>query len=262
MELMSPLLLLLGILPTSVAPPATGAGVVYAPCYVLGSVTLGKCDTLSPWNTYTWFHSAWAEHRGFNCYAGHGATTLPERYPFGVPSKNTTLEACKATCVVQPKCAGIVFSSVSTPPPAPPMPIPFDPTEQIVGPPDPTDPAGVAAWRRTLVEWRDTVKKNLSYTGAIYEVPALKWTQTSFIQPQMHPYDRYFFDPAADNYTVQRWLDDVNERYGGVDSILMWPTCVLGSCYCASRATTSWPWSAASEESRACASCRHEHRHR
>ena len=40
----------------------------------------------------------------------------------------------------------------------------------------------------------------------------------------MHPYDRYFFDPIADNYTVQRWLDDVEERYGGVDSILMWPT--------------------------------------
>ena len=40
----------------------------------------------------------------------------------------------------------------------------------------------------------------------------------------MHPYDRYFFDPIADNYTVQRWLDDTQERYGGVDSILMWPT--------------------------------------
>ena len=40
----------------------------------------------------------------------------------------------------------------------------------------------------------------------------------------MHPYDRLFFDPTADNYTVQRWLDDVNARYGGVDSILMWPT--------------------------------------
>ena len=26
------------------------------------------------------------------------------------------------------------------------------------------------------------------------------------------------------NYTVQKYLDDVNVRYGGVDSILMWPT--------------------------------------
>jgi len=40
----------------------------------------------------------------------------------------------------------------------------------------------------------------------------------------MHPYDRFFFDPVADNYTVQKYLDDVNKRYGGVDSILLWPT--------------------------------------
>eukprot|EP01050_Picozoa_sp_SAG11_P022966 SAG11_NODE_4480_length_1880_cov_0.888827_1_plen_186_part_00 len=40
----------------------------------------------------------------------------------------------------------------------------------------------------------------------------------------MHPYDRFFFDPVADNYTVQKWVDDVKARYGGVDSILMWPT--------------------------------------
>jgi hypothetical protein len=44
----------------------------------------------------------------------------------------------------------------------------------------------------------------------------------------MHPYDRYFFDETlggTGNYTVRKWVDDVNERYGGVDSILMWPTC-------------------------------------
>jgi hypothetical protein len=33
----------------------------------------------------------------------------------------------------------------------------------------------------------------------------------------MHPYDRYFFD--GENYTVQKWLDDVDARYGGVDSV-------------------------------------------
>lgn len=43
----------------------------------------------------------------------------------------------------------------------------------------------------------------------------------------MHPYDRFFFDPTIGDmgdYTVQKWLDDVNQRYGGVDAILMWPT--------------------------------------
>jgi gamma-glutamyl hercynylcysteine S-oxide synthase len=48
----------------------------------------------------------------------------------------------------------------------------------------------------------------------------------------MHPYDRFFFD--GKNYTVQRWLDDVNARYGGVDSILMWPTCARSAAAIAS----------------------------
>ena len=63
-------------------------------------------------------------------------------------------------------------------------------------------------------EWKSCVTKEMNYTGGVYDNPALKWTQTSYIQPQMHPYDRLFFDPIADNYTVQRWLDDVNVRYG------------------------------------------------
>jgi hypothetical protein len=59
----------------------------------------------------------------------------------------------------------------------------------------------------------------------------------------MHPYDRFFFD--GKNYTVQKWLDDVNERYGGVDSILMWPTCEWASTCClasfAGRSTDGTP---------------------
>jgi len=36
--------------------------------------------------------------------------------------------------------------------------------------------------------------------------------------------DRYFFDPVAGKYTVDRFLQDLEDRYGGVDSILLWPT--------------------------------------
>ena len=82
----------------------------------------------------------------------------------------------------------------------------------------------INVWRQSLEEWKAAAIKDMNYTGEVYSVPELKWTQTSYIQPQMHPYDRFFFDPVADNYTVQRWVDDVKRRYGGVDSILMWPT--------------------------------------
>ena len=60
-------------------------------------------------------------------------------------------------------------------------------------------------------------------------MPALAWTQTSYIQPQMHPYDRFFYDPETGSYTVDRFLDDLEARYGGVDAILMWPTYNIGA---------------------------------
>src|SRR5258708_36340058 len=34
--------------------------------------------------------------------------------------------------------------------------------------------------------------------------------------------DRYFYDPLARKYTVDRYLDDLERRYGGVDSVLIW----------------------------------------
>ena len=62
----------------------------------------------------------------------------------------------------------------------------------------------------------------MHYSGAEYDRPELKWTQRSFIQPQMMAEERYFYDPAAGRYTVDRFVDDVAKRYGGIDSVLVW----------------------------------------
>ena len=43
-------------------------------------------------------------------------------------------------------------------------------------------------------------------------------------QPEMMVEDRYFYDPVAQRYTVDRYLDDLERRYGGIDSVLIWPT--------------------------------------
>jgi formylglycine-generating enzyme required for sulfatase activity len=55
-------------------------------------------------------------------------------------------------------------------------------------------------------------------------MPALAWTQSSFIQPQMMAHDRYFYDPVTGKYTVDRYLDDLEKRYGGIDAVLIWAT--------------------------------------
>jgi iron(II)-dependent oxidoreductase len=75
----------------------------------------------------------------------------------------------------------------------------------------------------TLQHWRTERRIYVGYDGSRYDSPALKWTQSNFIQPQTMVEDRYFYDPVAGQYTVDRYLDDVVKRYGGIDSILLWP---------------------------------------
>ena len=44
------------------------------------------------------------------------------------------------------------------------------------------------------------------------------------MQPQMHPYDRYFYNYTQHAYTIDRYIDDLETRYGGIDALLLWPT--------------------------------------
>jgi formylglycine-generating enzyme required for sulfatase activity len=79
-------------------------------------------------------------------------------------------------------------------------------------------------WLSDITRWRDERRIRVGYDGSRYNNPALRWTQTSFIQPQMMVHDRFFYDPVARRYTVDRYLDDLDQRYGGIDSVLIWPT--------------------------------------
>ena len=79
-------------------------------------------------------------------------------------------------------------------------------------------------WLADVRHWRDERRIRVGYEGALYDLPALKWTQSSFMQPQMMVEDRYFYDPVSNRYTVDSYLDDLEKRYGGIDSVLIWPT--------------------------------------
>lgn len=81
-----------------------------------------------------------------------------------------------------------------------------------------------AAWLKDMQHWRAERRIRVGYDGSQYNRPELKWTQSSFVQPQMMIHDRYFYDPSARRYTVDRYLNDVKQRYGGIDSVLVWPT--------------------------------------
>jgi len=80
------------------------------------------------------------------------------------------------------------------------------------------------AWLSDMRQFRLERRIRVGYDSSRYELPALKWTRSSFIQPQMMVQDRYFYDPVARRYTVDRYLDDLRRRYGGIDAVLIWPT--------------------------------------
>ena len=92
---------------------------------------------------------------------------------------------------------------------------------EIIG--GPQDPPQRDVWLKKMKAWREDARKRIKYDDAQYDRPELKWGQSSFVQPQVMVEDRYFYDPVAGKYTVDRYLDDVNQRYGGVDAVLLWP---------------------------------------
>ena len=97
--------------------------------------------------------------------------------------------------------------------------------ELLAGPARPED---FPAWLDGMRTYRKEMQARLAaHRGGLpdpYEEAALKWTRRSFVQPQMMAHDRYFYNPAAGCYTVGRYLADLKRRYGGIDSVLVWPT--------------------------------------
>jgi len=84
--------------------------------------------------------------------------------------------------------------------------------------------AELQAWLDDTRHWRTEYRIRIGANGGSYENPGLAWTLSSFIQPQMMVHDRFFYDVSAGRYTVDHYLDDLNHRYGGIDSVLVWPT--------------------------------------
>jgi gamma-glutamyl hercynylcysteine S-oxide synthase len=93
--------------------------------------------------------------------------------------------------------------------------------EQINGP---SSPADFPAWLAAMKAWRAKQLASVKYDGSDYQLPELQWEKSSFIQPQMMVEDRFFYDPTTRKYTVGRYLNDLKTQYGGIDSVLIWPT--------------------------------------
>jgi hypothetical protein len=43
-------------------------------------------------------------------------------------------------------------------------------------------------WINNLKSERNSALKSINYKGGVFDNPTTQWTQTSYMQPQMHPY--------------------------------------------------------------------------
>ncbi|TBR36745.1 MULTISPECIES: formylglycine-generating enzyme family protein [Dyella] len=77
-------------------------------------------------------------------------------------------------------------------------------------------------WIAELTDWRREHLTRIGFDDANYRRPELQWAQRNFVHAQMMVEDRYFYDPVAGRYTVDRYLDDLEARFGGIDSVLIW----------------------------------------
>ena len=84
------------------------------------------------------------------------------------------------------------------------------------------DERAVSEWLGDITHWRQERLLRIGYEDSDYQRADIRWTQSSLVQTQMMVHDRYFYDPVERRYTVDRYLDDLKARYGGIDSVLVW----------------------------------------
>ncbi len=77
-------------------------------------------------------------------------------------------------------------------------------------------------WVAELRDWRREHLVRIGYDDANYRRPELLWTQRNFVHAQVMVEERTLFDPDAGQWTVDRYLDDLIARFGGIDSVLLW----------------------------------------
>ena len=56
----------------------------------------------------------------------------------------------------------------------------------------------------------------------LYELPELQWASTAFVETQVMIHDKFLFDRDTGEWTVDRFLSDLRQRYGGVEIVLLW----------------------------------------
>jgi gamma-glutamyl hercynylcysteine S-oxide synthase len=84
-------------------------------------------------------------------------------------------------------------------------------------------------WLDSLQRWHIAEKNKLQYNGNEYTGKEFSGVNTAFRYARMMAHDRYFYDPVIRKYTVDRYLNDLEQRYGGL--LKLKRSCKKVGCY-------------------------------
>jgi iron(II)-dependent oxidoreductase len=87
----------------------------------------------------------------------------------------------------------------------------------------PASPEQLQTWLSALNTWRDQRKKEIDYHDDLFQQNELAWTRHTFTQDQLLVWDRSLYNPITHAYTIDHALAEIEDRFGPIDSLLIWP---------------------------------------
>ncbi|KAE8892251.1 hypothetical protein PF005_g20852 [Phytophthora fragariae] len=91
----------------------------------------------------------------------------------------------------------------------------------------PSSPEALDEWRRDWATWKKmelvTNRYDPSDACNVYNIQETQWTQQNFVQVFLMMNDRDIYDRETQQYTVDKYVDNMQKRVGTIDSVLIWP---------------------------------------
>ena len=85
----------------------------------------------------------------------------------------------------------------------------------------PSDPADLDRWRAQLASWRAGARQRHGIPRRYDDAKAM-WANRCFTVAQVWLWDELFFDMDAQRFTPEKFLADADERFGGLDGVVLW----------------------------------------
>ncbi|MHC4744959.1 MAG: hypothetical protein ACYS8Z_23840, partial [Planctomycetota bacterium] len=88
--------------------------------------------------------------------------------------------------------------------------------------PAPSSPSEWPAWRKGLEAERERIKRQLAYDDKLYRRSDFAWAASCYSCCFVMMCDRQFYDPVARRFTIEKFIADGLERFGGYDAVVLW----------------------------------------